>query len=238
MLLTQYANVPIDVVVGWVNKEDRKWRDEYNKTVGDLPDDKRYRTHGELELCISSICKYLPWVRTIYVVTECEVTPYIKQNRKVKLISQRELFDTNVAQPNYNSNVIQAYWHKIPGLSEIFICGDDDCFVGKPMKKEDWLKNNKPLSRFYPAKVTGVLSPHEAAALRANVLAKTGGTTLSGITEIVRQSHTLNIISKSAFKKCGLCFLASLLCLRKHGSAPITRARHSTVKFMFFFWLC
>ena len=127
--------VPVDLVITWVNGLDPSWRKSYKKHMGVLPSSVRYLDHGEIELCLASVHKYLPWVRTVYLVTDKQTPSCISLYPKVKVIDHSQILDENCLQPTFNSNVVEAYLHRIPELSEYFLYANDDTFVGEPIKK-------------------------------------------------------------------------------------------------------
>tara|TARA_R110002020_G_scaffold45211_3_gene129481 strand:+ start:21 stop:1097 length:1077 start_codon:yes stop_codon:yes gene_type:complete len=135
----------IDIVITWVDRNDPTWRKRYETTMGEPPGQARYENNDELELCLKSVCAYMPWIRHIYVVTECELPSYAKEISKVKAIHQDEIMDPNVAAlPSFNSNAVESFFHRIPNLSEVFIFGNDDFMVGQPISKAYWFSDNLP----------------------------------------------------------------------------------------------
>ena len=135
---------PIDIVLLWVNKNDKKWYNNYKKYVNNVPDINRYTNFDELELCLASICRYMSWLRRIYIITECDLPDYAKKNDKVFPVHQSTILRKECIQPNFNSNVIESCMHRIPDLSEIFLFGCDDFMVGKSVSKKEWFYNNLP----------------------------------------------------------------------------------------------
>ena len=136
---------PIDLVLLWVDMNDPSWRAQYKKYYPDKIKRERYDNSDELELCLASVCKYMPWIRTIYIVTECALPDYALNNPKVVGIDQSDILREECAKPTFNSNAIESCMHRIPNLSETFMFGCDDFMVGKPIKKSDWFKDNLPL---------------------------------------------------------------------------------------------
>src|SRR5699024_7316762 len=52
--------------------------------------------------------------------------------------------------PVFNSRAIEVNLHRIPGLTEQFVYFNDDTFIIRPVKKEDFFKNGKPVDVAIP----------------------------------------------------------------------------------------
>jgi hypothetical protein len=139
--------------------------------MGVLPSSLRYLDHGEIELCLASVHKYLPWVRTVYLVTDKQTPSCISLYPQVKVIDHSQILDENCLQPTFNSNVVEAYLHRIPELSEYFLYANDDMFVGQPIKKLEWFRQTSPLVSLRPRVLTYPIQEFEWGIYNANKLA-------------------------------------------------------------------
>jgi hypothetical protein len=140
---------PIDVVVTYVDSTDSKWLTEKNyylEKLGlqsiDNPD--RWNNNldknqlEEIEVCLLSILKNLPYIRKIRLVTHrpqypqsLKTNPILKKafkNGKIVLV-HHDMFIPKDIFPVFNSNAIECHIYKIPNLSEQFIYFNDDMFV-------------------------------------------------------------------------------------------------------------
>jgi len=140
---------PIDIVIPWVDMTSKKWQANFEKFSKTKIDPSRYKSYGELELTLHSINKYMPWVRNMFLVTDNQIPPsYVFNYPKLKVIDHSEILGSECIAPTFNSCVIEAYLHRIPGLSECFLYANDDTAVGRPVKKEFFFKDDLPCVSF------------------------------------------------------------------------------------------
>ena len=93
---------------------------------------------------------YLPWIHRIYIViADNQPLPsWLKEHGKLRIIRHSQIFTKEYVNPVYNSVTIESAIHRIPGLSELFIYSNDDCFFNHPLRREDFFVENKPLGWF------------------------------------------------------------------------------------------
>ena len=118
---------PIDMVYTWAGDNNR----------GDIRTDN----NNELEYSLKSVCKYMPWINHIFVLTgRMKDVPIWLQNDKITIVYKEDLlsFDLCNAEKYTNSNAIETILHKIPNLSEHFIYMNDDFFIGSKVYKHDF----------------------------------------------------------------------------------------------------
>lgn len=131
---------PIDLVYLWVDGEDPSWLAKktywqkkygiYNEYVAGP---SRYRDRNELKYSLRSTEKYLPWVRTIFIVTDHQIPKWLNVNHpKIRIIDHTDIFPKD-ALPVFNSSAIETRVPFIPGLAEHFLYTNDDVFVNKPL---------------------------------------------------------------------------------------------------------
>lgn len=172
----------VDVVITWVNNEDQNWQKKLNyykndkiKDINPLSiDNARFENHGELYYVIKSIELYMPWVKTIFLVTDNQI-PHFSLSNKVVIIDHRQIIDEKYL-PTFNSHVIEAHLHNIPELSENFIYFNDDVFVARALPKTHFLSGNNLSSLFLNRKnldemlKKGVKTPTLLASLNCREL--------------------------------------------------------------------
>jgi hypothetical protein len=139
---------PIDIVVLWVDGSDENWIKKRNHFlaesgfVGELPQ-SQFRDSGELQIALSSILNFMPWIRNVYIVTDSQKPNLSKFNSdKITLIDHIDFMPEYVALPTFNSHVISAFLHHIPGISKQFIVTNDDIFATRVVAKESFLTRN------------------------------------------------------------------------------------------------
>jgi len=154
-------NEPIDVVVTWVDGNDKahiqKLNDYFHHQGIVRPDNvepTRFNQCGEINYCIRSIFRFAPWIRTIYVITDAQTPSIINQLRgtqyehKVKIIDHRDVFAGYEHQlPTFNSLAIESVLWRIEGLSDRFIYFNDDCFLTQPVSFHDFFRDDKLVFR-------------------------------------------------------------------------------------------
>lgn len=141
-----YPQIPVDLVYTWVDGSDpvylesRAWwvkKLGLNSPVSMNP--IRFTDHNELKLSLRSAEAFLPWVRTVFIVTNAQVPQWLDtQHPKIKVVDAASLFPNPDYAPTFNSHAIEFQLHRIPGLSENFIYCNDDMFFGRPCSKSDF----------------------------------------------------------------------------------------------------
>lgn len=142
----------IDVVYTWVNHEDREWQKQFQQAVAldqkkkfsplCSRDSARFANRNELYYSLVSLNKYAPWVRKIYIVTNCSLPSWAVKNPKITGINHEEIFVDSKFLPTFNSHAIEANLHRIDGLSEHFLYFNDDMFLARPVNKNLFFSND------------------------------------------------------------------------------------------------
>ena len=141
-------NISIDLVYLWVDGNDPKWLEKKQRFM-----DKKMNTTGryvdnqELKYSLRSVEKHLPWIRKIFIVTD-EQTPLFlnTDQQKIQIVDHTEIMPKDIL-PSFNSNIIEQFLYKIPGLSEHFIYANDDMFVNADLDPSFFFKEGKPIMR-------------------------------------------------------------------------------------------
>jgi hypothetical protein len=90
-------------------------------------------------ILLLSICKYAPWVNHVHIAVDEQSFPITFLEEKcIPKVSFVDLADFIPSQylPTFNSHVIEAHLHRIPGLTEHFLYLNDDMTLGRPLYKE------------------------------------------------------------------------------------------------------
>ena len=132
----------------------------------------------DLKYSLRSACKNAGFFRRIYIVIGDDdgLPPYVDSG-KVKVVRHSEIIPKEYL-PTFNSNVIDSYLHKIPGLSERFLVFNDDTYI---CKKTSWTqffsRGGKPINRHCegPTRhIMGVKTGNMFVSMMQHAIAKYG----------------------------------------------------------------
>ena len=134
---------PIDILIKYIDLNDP------NLTRKGIHQIKKDIDNEEIKYSIRSILKNIPWIRKIFILMPNEKVRYFKEPGEIKekiiYVKDKDLigFDSS------SSLVFQfRYWKmKNFNISDNFLALDDDCFIGKPLRKTDffYVKNKTVL---------------------------------------------------------------------------------------------
>jgi len=147
---------PVDVVISWVNGNDPAHKLKIEPYLGsrarkseDIAGPTRYGSVGEIYFCVASIYRFAPFVRKIFIITDNQnpdLGTFIQENFpesniQIEIIDHTLIFRgyENVL-PVFNSRTIETCTFRIPGLSENYVYLNDDFFLVRPVKYEDWYR--------------------------------------------------------------------------------------------------
>ena len=148
----------IDFVIIWVDGNDLEWKNEKNKYKSALTKEEddsehRYRDWNNLQYWFRGIEKYCSWVRTVHFVTWGHLPNWLNtENPKLHIVNHRDFIPEQYL-PTFSSHTIELNLHRIKGLSEQFVYFNDDMFILKQMRKQDFFKNGRPCD-------SAVMTPH------------------------------------------------------------------------------
>lgn len=141
-------NEKIDFVLLWVDGNDPEWKKKKAEFIppqsGNGNDENRFADWGLLQYWFRGVEKYAPWVRRIFFVT-CGQTPkwLNTDHPKLRCVDHSDYIPRKYL-PTFNSNVIELWLHRIPELSEHFVLFNDDMYLTRPVKPEDFFLNGLP----------------------------------------------------------------------------------------------
>ena len=146
----------IDFIITWVDGNDPTWRkkkESYSPSNDNgMNTSSRYRDWGILKYWSRAVEKNAPWVNKIFFVTEGHLPDWLNVHHDKLVIVKHEDYIDSEFLPTFNSNVIELNFHKIKGLSDLFVNFNDDMFINKPLLPEDFFEESMP-------KDIGVFSP-------------------------------------------------------------------------------
>lgn len=144
---------PIDLVYMWVDGNDPKWRERRSHYMGGaqtcpVQQEARWIDNEELRYSLRSVEMYAPWINHIYIVTDNQCPKWLNvANPKITVVDHSEILPTD-ALPLFNSMAIETCIHRIPGLSEHFIFGNDDTMFLAPVSPDTFFKaDGSPIVR-------------------------------------------------------------------------------------------
>lgn len=137
---------PIDVVMLWVDGNDPAQQASLARFRPKLPWLKppayRFRENGELRYSLRSIHRHMPWVRTIHLVTNGQVPPWLDIDHPgINLVTHDQFFADPSSLPTFSSSAIEANLHRLGrcGVADRFLLFNDDFFVGQPVAREEFV---------------------------------------------------------------------------------------------------
>lgn len=139
-------NEKIDFVIPWVDGNDPEWikdKMKYSTEVGDM-NINRFRDYDNLQYLFRGIEENAKWVNKIFFITWGHVPNWLDiSNPKLRIVKHEEFIPKKYL-PTFNSNVIELNLHRIKDLSERFVLFNDDLFILKKIKKEDFFHYGLP----------------------------------------------------------------------------------------------
>lgn len=138
----------IDFVIPWVDGNDFEWKRDLNKYEPNnklLNTEDRYREWDNLQFIFRSFEKCTPWVNKIYFITYGHLPKWLNINHEKLVIIKHNDYLEQKCLPTFSSHPLEINLHKIKGLSEKFVYFNDDLFILKPLKKDEFFKNNLPV---------------------------------------------------------------------------------------------
>ncbi|WP_051970245.1 stealth family protein [Kitasatospora azatica] len=141
---------PVDAVLTWVDDSDPAWRQRREQALDALAEPpatgggaERFRSRDELRYCLRSIAMYAPWIRRVFLVTDGQRPDWLAaEHPALTLITHQELFADPAVLPVFNSHAIESQLHRIPELAEHFLYFNDDMFLGRPVRPEQFFQGN------------------------------------------------------------------------------------------------
>jgi len=149
---------PVDVVISWVDGNDpahkqkiQPYLDSQARKSEDIAGPTRYGSVGEIFFCVASIYRFAPFIRKIFIITDNQnpnLDEFIRvnfpeSNIQIEIVDHTIIFRgyENIL-PVFNSRAIETCTFRIPGLSENYVYLNDDFFLVRPIKYEDWFRGN------------------------------------------------------------------------------------------------
>ena len=159
MKRTMSKEYPIDFVVPWVDDSDPVWRAKKAKHTGvemtEGNTDARYRDWDTLKYWFRGVEKFAPWVRHVYFITDDQKPEWLNaEHPKLKWVKHTDFIPAEYL-PTFSSHTIEWNLHRLDDLTENFVYFNDDVFLIRKTKPEDFFKDGLPcdqpiLGTLYP----------------------------------------------------------------------------------------
>jgi hypothetical protein len=154
---------PVDAVITWVDGSDPVLTEKRNFYLSQSKDihlhetqPTFYASNNEIKYCVLSIFKFAPFIRNIYIITDGQVPDIFQdvenkfpgRTKSIKIVDHKEIYrGYEHFLPVFNiTSILTMIWN-IDGLSDNFVFFNDDFFLIRDIKKEDWFVNGRPVMR-------------------------------------------------------------------------------------------
>ena len=146
-MVDQRISEPIDLVYTWVDGAKSSTLQQQNLPSDSQGGENRFRNNNELLQSIHSFSRFCPFVSRIFIVTaEGQVPHWYRPSSypNVRIVHHPEIFQEHAhLLPVFNSHAIEAMLPRIPGLAEQFVYFNDDTFLGRNVKPDDFFDSGK-----------------------------------------------------------------------------------------------
>lgn len=157
-LIEKSSSDDIDVVITWVDGSDPEHarRRALAASTGPITahsgDIRRWQDNDEISILLASLARNARWVRRIWIVTDRQTPPLTSVNRsfaeRISIVDLTTIFrGYESLLPTFNSLSIEMMLWRIPGLAEQFVYFNDDMFLSRRTRPEDFFIDGKPVLR-------------------------------------------------------------------------------------------
>jgi hypothetical protein len=148
----------IDAVIAWVDGSDPEHQAKLNRCLkpGAKASTTRFADRGEIYYCIASILKYASFINRIWIITDAQRPQFLDEFARaglcspdfIQVVDHTALFGEHAdALPTFAARAIEAMLWRLPGLSEHFVYFNDDFFVNRTMRPDEWFVDGRPVLR-------------------------------------------------------------------------------------------
>ena len=198
----------VDVVYTFVDM-DAAWHARFKKFTGaNVSEVVRYKHSDEIYFSLKTLEAFFPSVRNIFIVTDKQRLDHQKLSKwvqyKLTYVDHGEIIPKAVL-PCFNSMVIEAFLHMIPGVSEVFLYLNDDMFFGNHISTSDIFNAyNVPILYYSPMPAKSKPETDKPWRIWTRNTQDLFQNTF-GVVPNFRSTHTAYVMSKRA------CFVTWLL---------------------------
>lgn len=159
--LVSQTDFPIDAVITWVDGADPLHKaklDAYLASLGGVrpraASAARFHNSGEIEYCVTSLLRFAPWIRTIFIITDEQQPDIVEKlkgteyEQRIVIVDHKTIFSGyEYCLPTFNIRSIMSVLWRVPGLAEHFIFLNDDFSLLRPLRREDFFRDGKVVIR-------------------------------------------------------------------------------------------
>lgn len=137
----------IDFVVTWLDSTDENWQRQYayykERSTG-RTEPARFRNMDIFRYWFRAVEQYAPWVNKVFLVTNGTFPKWINEEHPKLVLVKHSDYIPEEFLPTFNSNAIEVFLYRIPGLSEQFVYFNDDFFLNAPVFPETFFRDGLP----------------------------------------------------------------------------------------------
>ena len=170
------GDMTIDYIVPMIFPIDAEWQRSWRRASGNaLIDDAqllaRYRTWCTEHLLIRCVRRFMPWLNQIIILLAqpSQVQPWMQQEG-VRVVFHADFIPQQYL-PTFNSCTIEIFLHRIEGLSDYFIYGNDDMFPLAPLQEDDFFQHYLPCLQMSPRQFPSPLNQFHVVCANGQRLA-------------------------------------------------------------------
>lgn len=131
----------MDAVITFVNGLDPVWQADYEKYIGAIREEKRFRDWGTLKYLLRGIETCMPFIDNVFLVVSSESqVPSWADRSHLRIVLHKDIIPQKLL-PVFNSCTIEMFLHRISGLDEEFIYFNDDMFPLGQCDRSDFFRN-------------------------------------------------------------------------------------------------
>ncbi len=139
----------IDFVIFWVDGSDAAWNAAWRAAklhaiVSDDTSDIRCRNWDNLHYWFRGVERFAPWVRRVHLVTWGHLPEWLNIEHPKLHVVRHEDFIPSEYLPTFNSLTIGMNLHRIESLAEQFVVFNDDMFLTRVCRQEDYFRHGLP----------------------------------------------------------------------------------------------
>lgn len=197
------------------NKKDARYEANYSTGL------QRFRDNGILKYTFRSIAKNLPWINKVHMIvsSKSQVPSWVNQN-EVDIITHDEFMPKNLL-PSFSSSEIEMFLPFLPRVSEYFLYGNDDTYIMRPQKIQNWFFNKKVVTY---STIRPIVNSFSGDIFRHNDLRLIAPDTIDTEKLCLGQQHCVQPYILSKMKECYQKYEKQIL-------ASCTRFRENTKNF-------
>ena len=142
----------IDFVITWVDCNDPIWQSAFhsylpkNRCTNDVRT-IRYRNWENLRYWFRGVEKFAPWVNKVHFISCGQIPEWLNLKApKLHFVKHSDYIPAEYL-PTFSSRPIILNLHRIEGLSEHFVCFDDDCFLIDKVEPERFFRKGLPCDK-------------------------------------------------------------------------------------------